>query len=97
MEDLPKERITEYVCSFVIRSKLREESIFIKESRLRGHIPFQGLRSFIYLNRAIHLELVTNLTTEAFMAALRHFTDRRGICSRLLPDNGTNFIGASRT
>jgi len=30
------------------------------------------------------------------MTALRHFTDRRGICSRLLADNGTNFMSAAR-
>ncbi|XP_018360090.1 PREDICTED: uncharacterized protein LOC108759242 [Trachymyrmex cornetzi] len=52
---------------------------------------------FICLNtRGIHLELVTDLTTEAFLAALRRFTGRRGICSCLIYDNGTNFVGASR-
>jgi len=37
-----------------------------------------------------------NLTTEAFMATLRHFTGRRGICSRLFSDNTTNFVGTSK-
>lgn len=46
--------------------------------------------------KAVHLELVTELTSEAFIAALTRFTARRGICSQLFPDNGTNFVGANR-
>ncbi|XP_011866509.1 PREDICTED: uncharacterized protein LOC105561264, partial [Vollenhovia emeryi] len=43
---------------------------------------------------AIHLELVTDYTTEAFMAAYKRFTARRGICATLMSDCGTNFKGA---
>jgi len=39
---------------------------------------------------------VTSLITESFLAVLHRFTDRRGICSRLLSNNGTNFIGTER-
>ena len=41
--------------------------------------------------RAIHLELVSDLTASAFIAALRRFMARRGIPSQLYSDNGTNF------
>ena len=41
--------------------------------------------------RAIHLELVSDLTASAFVAALRRFMARRGIPSQLYSDNGTNF------
>ncbi|XP_076549271.1 uncharacterized protein LOC143308200 [Osmia lignaria lignaria] len=44
--------------------------------------------------KAVHLELVSDLTTETFLAALRRFIARRGFCKRLYSDNGTNFIGA---
>lgn len=44
---------------------------------------------------AIHLELVTDYTTEAFIAAFKRFTARRGICSTLMSDCGTNLKGAS--
>jgi hypothetical protein len=51
---------------------------------------------FISLSiRAVHLELVSNLTTEAFIACLRRFISRRGKPTLIWSDNGTNFVGAS--
>ncbi|XP_053686315.1 uncharacterized protein LOC128735856 [Sabethes cyaneus] len=44
--------------------------------------------------KAVHLELVTDLSTECFLKALRRFIARRGICSDIFSDNGTNFVGA---
>ena len=43
---------------------------------------------------AIHLELVTDYSTEAFIAAYHRFTARRGIPATLTSDCGTNFKGA---
>lgn len=48
------------------------------------------------VTKAIHLELVSDLTTSAFIAAFRRFVARRGHCKDLWSDCGTNFIGASR-
>ncbi|XP_071635052.1 uncharacterized protein [Temnothorax longispinosus] len=45
---------------------------------------------------AIHLEIVTDYTSEAFLAAYRRFTARRGICATLTSDCGTTFIGANK-
>ncbi|XP_048261980.1 uncharacterized protein LOC125385143 [Bombus terrestris] len=45
--------------------------------------------------KAVHLELVTDLTSEAFIAALRRFIARRGFCVTIYSDNGTNFVGAN--
>ncbi|GBO11766.1 hypothetical protein AVEN_19164-1 [Araneus ventricosus] len=46
--------------------------------------------------RAIHLELVTSLSTEAFMQAMRRNFARRRRSSIMYTDNGTNFWGTSR-
>jgi len=44
--------------------------------------------------KAIHLELVSDLTTENFIMALRRFVCRRGRPAKISSDNGTNFVGA---
>ncbi|XP_073986095.1 uncharacterized protein [Rhodnius prolixus] len=49
-----------------------------------------------FSTKAIHLELVTDLTTQAFLAALNRFIARRGVPSHIWSDNGTNFVGATR-
>ncbi|XP_029167434.1 uncharacterized protein LOC114937931 [Nylanderia fulva] len=43
---------------------------------------------------AIYLEVATDYSTDGFLAAFRRFTGRRGICSTLTSDCGTNLIGA---
>ncbi|XP_043464231.1 uncharacterized protein LOC122499785 [Leptopilina heterotoma] len=46
------------------------------------------------ITKAIDLELVGDLTTESFLAALTRFTGRRGRPLELWSDNATNFRGA---
>uniref|UniRef100_A0A8D8TQ66 Integrase catalytic domain-containing protein n=1 Tax=Cacopsylla melanoneura TaxID=428564 RepID=A0A8D8TQ66_9HEMI len=45
--------------------------------------------------KCIHLELVSELTTQAFLASLDRFVGRRGLPTTIFSDNGTNFLGAS--
>ena len=46
--------------------------------------------------KAVHLELVSDLTTDAFIATLRRFIARRGKPTLIWSDHGTNFVGAAR-
>ncbi|GFY18419.1 integrase catalytic domain-containing protein [Trichonephila clavipes] len=52
-------------------------------------------RVFSQVVKAIHLELVSDLTTEAFLAALKRFAARRGRPIEIHSDNGGNFVGAN--
>ncbi|GFT15333.1 integrase catalytic domain-containing protein [Trichonephila clavipes] len=45
--------------------------------------------------KTVHIELVSDLTLQAFIAALKRFMARRGKCAKLFSDNGKNLIGAS--
>ncbi|XP_025270818.1 uncharacterized protein LOC105254545 [Camponotus floridanus] len=47
-------------------------------------------------SKAVHLEVASDYTAEAFLAAFRRFVSRRGLCHEVFSDCGTNFIGASR-
>jgi len=44
--------------------------------------------------KAIHLELVNDLSSEGFLA-LRRFISRRRLPEHVYSDNGTNFVGAN--
>lgn len=46
--------------------------------------------------KAIHLEAVSSLSTDAFLDGLRRFVSRRGLCSHVYSDCGTNFVGAEK-
>ena len=48
------------------------------------------------VTRAIHLEVVPNLTCESFIHAFRRFSSRRGFPRIMLSDNATTFINAAK-
>ncbi|XP_061707831.1 uncharacterized protein LOC133518217 [Cydia pomonella] len=65
--------------------------------RGRGNKTYKGYICVFVCTatKAIHTELVTELSSDAFLAALRRFVARRGRCSRLVSDQGKNFVGAN--
>lgn len=46
--------------------------------------------------RAAHIEIVDELSTDAFILCLHNFVNRRGTPVRIRSDNDTNFIGAQK-
>ncbi|XP_057671251.1 uncharacterized protein LOC130902981 [Diorhabda carinulata] len=47
------------------------------------------------VTKAVHTELVSDLSTDAFLLALKQFVSRRGKPACIYSDNGTNFVGAN--
>lgn len=64
----------------------------VKEKRTE--MKKYGLIFTCMYSRAVHIELLDDLTTDAFLNALRCFEALRGPADTLYCDNGTNFIGA---
>jgi hypothetical protein len=46
--------------------------------------------------KALRLDFVSDLTTNAFLTALRRFVSRRGRPTQVYSDNRTNFVDASK-
>ncbi|XP_045473996.1 uncharacterized protein LOC123680245 [Harmonia axyridis] len=69
---------------------------YVTSARLRGAVSTKVyLVVFIcFTTKAVHLELASELSTSAFIAAYRRFVARRGHPSVIFSDNGTNFVGA---
>ncbi|XP_037959196.1 uncharacterized protein LOC119688595 [Teleopsis dalmanni] len=65
--------------------------------RIRGRVPYKTyIAVFVCLStKAAHLEAVSDLSTEAFIAALKRLIGRRGLPSDIYCDNATNFVGAN--
>jgi hypothetical protein len=71
---------------------------FLITQRIRGKSPIKCYISVFvcFSTKAVHMELVSDLTTNSFIAALKRFFARRGKSSKIYSDNGTNFVGAFR-
>jgi hypothetical protein len=72
-------------------------TIILKLGPPRSNITSKGyIALFIcFVTKGIHLEVVTSLTTEGFLAALQRFIARRGRPRTIYSDNGTNFKGTA--
>ena len=69
---------------------------FIRKGHTRKPVEVKAyLIVFIcFCTKAVHLELLSDMTTAALIAAIERFTSRRGLPLHLHSDNGRNFLGA---
>lgn len=68
----------------------------VKQSRIRSSIISKGyIAVFVcFSTKAVHLELVSDMTTQCFLAAFKRFCSRRGYPSDATCDNAGTFKGA---
>ena len=92
MADLPPERLAANQRPFTFVGIDCFGPILV--NRGRSVVKRYGIIFTCMTVRAVHLEVLPNLTTDAFINALRRFMSRRGKPRRLFSDNGTNFVGA---
>ena len=96
MGDLPESRVTENL-PFNISGVDFCGPFYIKyKGQRKGTYHKIYVCVFIcFVTRAMHLELVSDMTSAAFIAALKRFISRRGKCAKLFSDNAKNFVGAN--
>lgn len=98
MADLPSERVNAPFKPFLKTAVDFAGPINIKTSTLRAaKIVKAYIAIFVCLaTKAMHIEAVSDLTADSFMAALRRFVARRGEITDMYSDNGTNFVKTNR-
>lgn len=98
MGNLPAARVSEPKKVFENCSIDFAGPITTKTSKLRNAAVIKSyIAIFVCLaTRALHIEAVSDLTAESFIAALRRFIARRAGAKHIYSDNGTNFVKANR-
>ena len=91
MANLPVDR-TEDAPPFTFTGMDCFGPFFIKERR--KELKCYGLLFTCMTSRAVHIEMLDDMSTDAFINALRCFIALRGRVQVLRSDQGTNFLGA---
>ena len=93
MADLPPERL-EPTPPFTYSGMDCFGPFYVKDGR--KELKRYGLLFTCMCSRAVHIEVLDDLSSDAFLNALRCFISIRGNVSQLHSDQGTNFVGAKR-
>lgn len=98
MGDLPEPRVSAAVRSFLHCGLDYAGPVRVRASAGRGITSRKAYISlFICLaTKAIHLELVSDYSTQSFLNAFSRFCAHRGLPNTMYSDNGTTFVGADR-
>jgi hypothetical protein len=95
MADLPPERLELFSPPFTTTGVDLFGPFYLKYGRNK-RIKSWGAVFTCATVRAVHLEIVQDLSTEAFLHALRRFAAHHGWPTTIISDNGTSFVGAER-
>jgi len=90
---LPKIRV-EDTPPFTVRGVDFSGALYVKQ------INWNETKAYICLftcasTRAVHLEVVTDLTKESFLQAFKRFVNRKSLPKLMISDNATTFVAAS--
>lgn len=98
MAQLPGSRVNGVKKPFTNTALDYTGAISIKMSNGRGFKTQKGnIAIFVCMTvKAMHIEAVTDMTAEAFIAAFTRFTAHRGKVTNIYSDNGTNFVRANK-
>lgn len=98
MGDLPEVRVTPAPRSFSHCGVDYAGPVHVRACAGRGISSRKAyIALFVCLStKAIHLELVGDYSTSAFLNAYSRFCARRGLPQSMYSDNGTTFVGADR-
>ncbi|XP_059223178.1 uncharacterized protein LOC131996980 [Stomoxys calcitrans] len=94
MSALPMERVTPYVRAFTYTGLdyFGPVSVGIRRQREKRWVALFTC----FTTRAIHLEIATDLSSDACLMCIRNFINRRGVPVSIRSDNGTNFVGIAK-
>lgn len=97
MSDLPPSRFQQGRCFLNVGLDFGGPFLIKESSRRNARLTKSYIALFVCLSvKAIHLEIVFSLTTDACLAAIDRFISRRGLPSNIYSDQGRNFLGAAR-
>jgi len=67
---------------------------FLTSYRIRGKAPYKTYMAVFvcFATKAVHIELVSDLSTNTFILCLKRFIGRRSLPNRIFCDNATNFV-----
>ena len=95
MADLPPERLKVFSPPFSVTGVDLFGPFYLRYGRNKKINAWEALFTYATV-RAIHLEIVQDLSTEAFLHALRRFAAHHGWPSIIISDKGTSFVGCER-
>lgn len=96
MGDLPADRITPSRPFSVTGVDLCGPFLIRQKFQRRDNPTKIYVASFVcFVSKAVHLEVVSDLSSEGFISCLKRFIYRRGKPNKIWSDNATNFTGTA--